>query len=300
MVDKATEMRLRKKMKTLTDKSIVITGASSGIGKEILDRISDPEKNNRIFATSRTIEKLTGYGDNVTLFNCDVSTKEGVDTLMEKAEAVLGKIDILIANAGAPYYEKFDYVDWERVQNIFNLNTISPIYTYTKYLKHLDGREGHMVFTISAMGEMAIPGYALYAATKFAMKGFQEAIRLEAPDNLKLTAVYPVSTATNFFKVGAGSIDVGNPFPLQKVDVVAERMIKGINKAKKQIYPCLVFKPSKLLMNTLPPIRGVYWGIEKNRLKRFLEKKAALELRLAEKLSDKKPTQGDNINVEHT
>ena len=49
MVDKATEMRLRRKMKTLTDKSIVITGASSGIGKEILDRISDPEKNNRIF-----------------------------------------------------------------------------------------------------------------------------------------------------------------------------------------------------------------------------------------------------------
>ena len=294
MVEKATEMRLRRKMKTLTDKNIVITGASSGIGKEVLDKICDPAKNNHILATSRTIEKLAGYGENVTLYNCDVSTREGVDAMMEKAEKVLGKIDILIANAGAPYYEKFDYVDWDRVQNIFNLNTISPIYTYTKYLKHLDGREGHMVFTISAMGEMAIPGYALYAATKFAMKGFQEAIRLEAPDNLKLTAVYPVSTATNFFKVGSGNIDVGTPFPIQKVEVVADRMISGINKAKKHIYPCRVFKPSKLLMNTIPPVRGVYWGIEKNRLKRFLEKKAALELRLAEKLSDKNTTQGEN------
>ena len=282
--NKVTELNLRKKMKHLSGKCIVITGASSGIGKEVLDRLCDPAKKNRILACSRTIEKLTGYDKNVTLFNCDVSTKEGVDQMMEKAEQVLGTIDVLIANAGAPYYEKFDYVNWERIQNIFNLNTISPIYTYTKYLKHLNGREGHMVFTISAMGEMAIPGYTLYAATKFAMKGFQEAVRLEAPKNLKLTAVYPVSTATNFFKVGAGEIDVGHPFPIQKADVVAERMIDGIEKAKKHIYPCRVFKPSKLLMNTIPPIKSVYWGIEKKRLKRFLEKKAALDLKLAEKI----------------
>lgn len=287
-IDKATEMHLRRKVNTVAYKRVVITGASSGIGKEVLDKLSDPAKNNKILAASRTIEKLSGYGENVTLFNCDISTKEGVDLLMEKAEAVLGKIDILIANAGAPYYEKFDYVNWDRIQSIFNLNTISPIYTYTKYLKHLDGREGHMVFTISAMGEMAIPGYALYAATKFAMKGFQEAIRLEAPKNLKLTAVYPVSTKTNFFNVGTGNIDVGTPFPIQKAEVVADRMISGIHKAKKHIYPCRVFQPSKLLMNTIPPVKGVYWGIEKNRLKRFLEKKAALDLKLAEKLSDKK------------
>ena len=134
------------------------------------------------------------------------------------------------------------------------------------------------------MGEMAIPGYALYAATKFAMKGFQEAIRLEAPKNLKLTAVYPVSTATNFFNVGSNGIDVGHPFPIQKAEVVADRMIDGIEKAKKHIYPCKVFKPSKLLMNTVTPVREVYWGMEKKRLKRFLEKKAALDLQLANKL----------------
>ena len=283
-ISKVTELRYKKKIRDLRDKNIVITGASSGIGKEVLDRLAVKGKNNRILAASRTIEKLKGYGDNVTLFNCDISSKDGVDKLMEKAESLFPKIDILIANAGAPYYEKFDYVDWERIANIFNLNTISPIYTYTKYLKHLKGREGHMVFTISAMGEMAIPGYALYAATKFAMKGFQEAIRLEAPKNLKLTAVYPVSTATNFFNVGTNGIDVGHPFPIQKADVVAERMIEGIEKAKKHIYPCKVFKPSKLLMNKLPPIKSVYWGMEKQRLKRFLEKKAELDKKLADKL----------------
>lgn len=279
-----TKQSIKRKIKLVRGKNIVITGASSGIGKELLDRLSAPENHNRIFATSRTIEKLTGYGKNVHLFNCDVSTKEGVDAFMEKAQSILGKIDILIANAGAPYYEKLDYVNWDRVQNIFNLNTISPIYTYTKYLEHLKGRPGHMVFTISAMGEMAIPGYALYAATKYAMKGFQEAVRLEAPKNMKLTAVYPVSTATNFFMVGGDGIDVGQPFPLQKADVVAERMIGGIAEAKKHIYPCKLFQPSKVLMDVLPPVKSFYWGMEKMRLKKFLEKKAALDLKLAEKL----------------
>ena len=283
-MSRVSKQTIKKNIKLLRGKNIVITGASSGIGKELLDRLSVPENHNRIFATSRTIEKLTGYGKNVTLFNCDVSTKEGVDSFMEKAQYVLGKIDILIANAGAPYYEKFDYVDWDRVTNIFNLNTISPIYTYTKYLEHLKGRPGHIVFTISAMGEMAIPGYTLYAATKFAMKGFQEAVRLEAPRNIKITAVYPVSTATNFFMVGGDGIDVGQPFPLQTVDVVADRMISGIEKAKKHIYPCKVFQPSKVLMDTLPPVKTVYWEMEKKRLKRFLQKKAELEKKIADKL----------------
>ncbi|MBR0374049.1 MAG: SDR family NAD(P)-dependent oxidoreductase [Mogibacterium sp.] len=281
---KLSELIFRKELNSLTGKTIVITGASSGIGKEVLDKLADPAKGNRVLATSRTIEKLTGYGDNVTLFNCDVSTQEGVDKLFEKAESLFDKIDIVIANAGAPYYEKFDYVNWNRIENIFNLNTISPIYTYTKYLEHLKGREGHLAFTISAMGEMAIPGYALYTATKFAMKGFQEAIRLEAPKNLKLTAVYPVSTATNFFNVGGNGIDVGKPFPVQKAELVADRMISGIEKAKKHVYPCRIWKPSKLLMSVVPQVKSFYWGMEKNRLKRFLEKKAELEQKIADKL----------------
>lgn len=265
-------MLLQKKDHTITGRTIVITGASSGIGKCLLDRLA-ADKSNRILAASRSVEKLTGFGDNVVLYNCDLSSKEGVDALFEKAESIFDKVDLVIANAGAPYYEKMDYVNWNRITNIFSLNTVSPIYTYQKYLKHLAGRNGQLAFTISAMGEMAIPGYALYTSTKFAMKGFQEAIRLEAPKNLKLTAVYPVSTATNFFNVGGGGVKMSRPFPVQEADVVADRMIEGIAMGKKHIYPCKIFRPSKLLMNTVPPVKSVYWGIEKKRLSNFLKRK---------------------------
>ena len=264
------------KPSTITGKRIVITGASSGIGKCLLDKLS-ADKTNTILASSRSIEKLSGYGDNVVLYNSDLSTKEGIDRLFEKAESMFNKVDLVIANAGAPYYEKMDYVNWDRITNIFNLNTASPIYTYQRYLNHLDGREGQLAFTISAMGEMAIPGYALYTSTKFAMKGFQEAIRLEAPKNLKLTAVYPVSTATNFFNVGGNGVKMSRPFPVQTAEVVADRMIKGIAEGKKHIYPCKIFRPSKMLMNAVPPVRSFYWGIEKKRLKNFLARKAKEE-----------------------
>ena len=254
-------------------KTIVITGASSGIGKAMLEMLADPRNDNRIVAASRSIGKLTGFGENVTLFPCDLSAPEGVDALFDKAEALFDKIDVLICNAGAPYYERYDYEDWERIERIFRLNTFSPMYSYSKYLNHLNGREGRLVYTISAMGEMALPGYALYASTKFAMKGFQQAIRVESPKNLKITCVYPVSTKTNFFEVGGAGHKVEQPFPVQTAEAVAKAAIRGVERGKKQVYPCPVYLPSRFLMNLLPPVRTLYRKAQHNMLLRFLERK---------------------------
>ena len=252
-------------------KSIVLTGGSSGIGKAILQRLAQGTEN-RILVACRSADSITGYGDNVIPFSCDLSSEAGVDALFEKISEVFYTVDLFISNAGAPYYEKFDYVNWDRVERIFNLNTISHIYIYSKYLNYLSGRQGHLVYTISAMGEMAIPGYALYAASKFAMKGFQEAIRHEGHKNLKLTCVYPVSTNTNFFNVGGNGIKMAKPFPVQEPEAVADAVIKGIENEKKNVYPCPVYLPSKVLMNVVPPVKSVYMSIEKHRLGKFLDR----------------------------
>lgn len=255
----------------ISHKNIIVTGASSGIGKSIIDELVAQE-GNRIIAACRGADKIKGYGDNVIPFSCDLSTQEGVDALFEKAEQVFKKIDIFFCNAGAPYYERFDYEDWQRIEAIFRLNTVSHMYIYSKYLHHLDGREGRLVYTISAMGEMALPGYALYAATKFAMKGFQQAIRFETPKNLQITCVYPVSTKTNFFKVGGEGRKMEIPFPVQAPDKVAKAVVKGVHKLKDHIYPCPVYVPSKLLMNTLPPVRTLYLKAQQGKLHRFVKR----------------------------
>ncbi len=255
----------------VSHKNIVVTGASSGIGKSIMDELAAQE-GNRILAVCRHSENITGYGDNVIPFSCDLSTKEGVDALFVKAEELFDKIDLYFCNAGAPYYERFDYEDWDRIQHIFDLNTVGHIYTYSKYLHHLNGREGRLVYTISAMGEMALPGYALYAATKFAMKGFQQAIRDETPDNLKISCVYPVSTRTNFFNVAAEGRKLDPPFPVQTPEKVGKAVVKGIEKLKEHIYPCAVFLPSKYLMKAVPPVKALYVKAQQSKLHRFVKR----------------------------
>lgn len=257
----------------IDNKNIVLTGASSGIGFEVL-KLLVQGRGNRILAVSRTAEeKLSGFDVNVIPMSIDVSSAEAVDRIFERAAEVFDgkKIDIFYANAGYPYYEQYNYTDWDRVKRMFETNTFSPIYTYSKYLEHLAGREGILAITVSAIGQMAMPGYAIYSSTKFALHGFQQAVRIEKPKNLQLTCLYPVATDTNFFKV-ANEVEFEKPFPVQTPDVVARKMVKGIEKGKKTVSPCALFALSKVLMGICPPVRTVYWKLENNKLERFKKK----------------------------
>lgn len=260
----------RKVYSMITDKKIVLTGATMGIGFEVL-KLLYKGNGNVILAVARNVDRLVGFADNVIPFKCDVSSKEGVDAIFEEAERLFGKIDIFYCNAGYSYYEEFNYTDWDRVKRLYETNTFSPIYSYAKYIKHLDGREGVLAYTLSAMGQMAMPGYAVYGSSKFAMHGFQQAIRLEMPKNLQLTCLYPVATESNFFKT-ANTIEFEKPFPVQKPEIVARKMVKGIEKGKKYVSPCVLFDISKLLMGIFPPSRTIYWGIEKAKFERFKNK----------------------------
>lgn len=256
----------------IENKNIVLTGASSGIGLEVL-KLLQKGCGNRILAVSRTAsEKLFDFGENVITFDADLSTKEGIDSVFAKAEELFDKIDIYYNNAGFPYYELYDYEDWDRLKAIFDTNTLSPAYTYVKYMHHLKGRPGHLCYTVSAIGTMAMPGYALYSATKFGLQGFQEGIRLEMPSNMKLTCLYPVATDTNFFKVAADGVQFEKPFPVQRPTVVAMKMVKGMEKGKKKVSPCPLFAVGKVLMTICPPVRTVYWKLEQAKLRRFVAK----------------------------
>ena len=260
----------------INGKTIVLTGASSGIGLEVLKLLAEGP-DNRILAVSRhAVEKLTGFAPNVTPFDCDVSSPEGIEKLFAQAESMFDKIDIFYANAGFPYYERYDYTDWERVEKMFRTNTFAPMYTYSRYLRHLNGRDGHLAITVSAIGQMAMPGYAVYSASKFATQGFQQAVRTEMPDNLKMTCLYPVATDTNFFVVAADGVKFEKPFPVQKPDVVARKMVAGIENGKKYVSPCFLFAVSKVLMGIFPFVRTIYWKLEYNKLVR-LEKRLAKE-----------------------
>lgn len=255
----------------ITGKKIVLTGANSGIGLEVLKLLSAGD--NKILAVDLHTDNIEKFDRNkVVPMVCDVSSAEGVDSIFAAADERLGGIDIFYANAGFPYYETMDYVNWERVAHIFETNVFSPIYTYQKYRAYLNGKEGQYAMTVSAIGKMGMPGYALYSSSKFAVQGFQQAIRLEMPSNIKMTCLYPVATDTNFFKAaveGQNKVIRQKPFPVQKPAHVAKAMVKGLERKKKYVNPCKLFSFALALFAVFPFVRTIYWNLEKKKLDNF-------------------------------
>ncbi len=262
----------------ITRKKIVLTGANSGIGLETLKLLVQGD--NKILAVDLKTDVLETFDKaKVFPYQCDVSMPENVDSIFVKATEVLGDIDIFFANAGFPYFEKIDYVSWERIDKIFRVNTYSPIYTYMKLVEYKAGKPAQIGITISAMGKMGMPGYTLYGASKFALQGFQECLRLEMPENIKLTCLYPVATDTGFFKAGAAGqkdrVVTKKPFPVQKPTIVAKKMVNALEKGKKSVNPCLVFGPSRALMTLFPPVKKIYWAMENKKFMDYWNRKNA-------------------------
>lgn len=242
-------------------RNIVITGANSGIGLETLRILAN---DNRIFAVDIN-DSVISKMDGITSYVCDICDASSVKKMFDTATETLGKIDIFIANAGYMHFERMDDPDWERIERMFKTNTISPMYSYQLYAEHLNGENGIFAMTVSAMGKMGMPGFALYSATKFALNGFQESIRLEKPDNLQITCLYPVSTDTAFFN---SPVEIEKPYPVQTSDIVARKFVKGMEKGRKNVNPCKMFSFASVLFKIVPPIRSLYWGHEK---KKFLD-----------------------------
>jgi short-subunit dehydrogenase len=244
-------------------KRIIITGASSGIGYELLKQLRN---DNKIFAVSRNIEKIE-ESENVKAFSCDVSVAENVDRLFEEALVFLGRIDVFFANAGFAYYEKIEKTDWDHNLKIFETNVLSVLYSLQKLKEIKRGSEFTFIITASAMSYLAVPGYALYASTKFALKGFADAYRHELEKGQNLCLVYPVATLTEFFNTAhANEI----PWPRQTADVVAKKIIKAVSRGKINIYPCFIFSIG-LILNKIFPIFKLYHFIEGKKYKRKIE-----------------------------
>jgi uncharacterized protein len=228
------------------NKSIVLTGAASGIGKSLLALLAK-EQCTLIAADynadllQSTIQEISIIKDSQAVifpFIGDISQQTQVDNLFLFALEKCPNIDIFIANAGFAYYEKIGETNWQHTEKIFQLNVFSPIYAFQK-MKVLNLNR-HYIFctTASAMAKMGLAGYALYSATKAALDRFSEAYRAEKDDLGVFSVVYPVATRTNFFQKTNSPV----LFPSQSAVQVAKAIFRGIENEKTRIFPSNIFK----------------------------------------------------------
>lgn len=251
----------------LAGKRVVITGASSGIGLEVLKILLD--KGCTVVASARRIERVSFSSPQLHLKKCDVSKPEEIDELFAFSVEKMGGIDLFVANAGFAYFEKIDQANWAHIQEIFKTNVVGLIYCAEK-MKELNGSKPYnFVGTASGMSLLSLPGYSLYSGTKAAIRGFADAYRFELDKGQHLQVVYPIATRTDFFNRAANNTPV--PWPTQSASKVARSIVRGIEKDKKNVFPSKVHYVTNIINGIIPVLNIFYVNMYNRRFQKWLQ-----------------------------
>jgi uncharacterized protein len=241
---------------------LVITGAASGIGRALLEHLATYPVtilavDNQAELLDTAVAQLRTPRATVHRLVVDVSSAAGNDALFDHALETMGRIDCFIANAGFAYYESLDRADWARMERMYAVNVVAPLYSAVKMRALNAGRVYRVVVTASAMGYIAYPGYALYAGSKAALIRFAEGYRFEVADPATLTLVYPISTRTGFFAQAGEQVPVA--WPTQRAAQVVAAIVRGIERDQADIHPSWLFWFTLLLDRVLPIRRLIQW-----------------------------------------
>jgi NADP-dependent 3-hydroxy acid dehydrogenase YdfG len=184
-------------------KVVVITGASSGLGEATARHLSaqgasvvlGARRQDRIEALAR---ELTGSGGKAIAVTTDVTQREQVKNLVDAAVQAQGRIDVMINNAGlmpqAPL-ERLKIDEWDRMIDVNIKGVLYGIAAALPYMKQQKG--GHIINVSSVAGDRVGPGFAVYAATKHAVRALSEGLRQEVkPYNIRTTVISPGAVAT--------------------------------------------------------------------------------------------------------
>jgi len=193
-------------------KTIVITGASSGIGKATAIHFQKQGWN--VIATMRTPEKETELNtlDNVRLEKLDVLDLESIHTAIQNGIKTYGKIDALVNNAGYGAYGPLETFPRENIVKQFNTNVIGLMDVTKAIIPHFRANKDGVIVNISSIGgQMTFALGSLYHGTKFAVEGISESLHYEmAAIGVKVKIVEPGIIATDFggrsFDFQAGEI----------------------------------------------------------------------------------------------
>ena len=182
------------------NKTIIITGASSGIGRETVKYFS--QKGWNVAATMRnpsTETELTKL-PNVTLYTLDVTSNESINIAIEQIWTKYKKVDVVVNNAGYGLIGTFEGATDEQIQNQFNTNVFGLMRVTRAALPHLRLQGFGRIINISSIaGIISLPLYSLYNASKFAIEGFTESLHYELKQfNIKVKLIEPGPIDTNF------------------------------------------------------------------------------------------------------
>jgi len=193
-------------LKNFKDKTAVITGAGSGMGRYLAILLAKDGADVVVCdvnedTLNKTLEMLKQYNVSISSHVLDVAIKEDIEALPGKVIEQHGKVDLVFNNAGVATGGHFQDMDEKYWDWVMGVNFHGVVNSTRAFIPHMiDRPEAAIVNTSSIFGMVAVPGQSAYHATKFAVRGFTESLALEMADtnpNLQIHCVHPGHIGTN-------------------------------------------------------------------------------------------------------
>ena len=271
----------------LKQRVIVITGASSGIGAATA-QVCAAAGMYVVLAARREARlrqvagRITAAGGRAEPIVCDVRRDKDVGALLARTVATFGRLDVLFANAGyglfAPVMDTTD----AQMRDLFETNffgTIRCIQAAVPVIRRTSDH-GHVLICASAVSEISLPMYGLYAATKAAQDSVGGALRAELADqHINVTTVHPIGTRTEFFDVvarqsacaGAG---LNTPAAMTHgVERVARLVLRCLRRPKPELWPSATTRLGVALATAAPSLSA--WLLRRMLARRRRQLRAA-------------------------
>jgi len=198
----------------MTTRNWLITGVSSGFGRELATQLLD--HGDTVVGTVRRPDSVADlikkYPDTFHRELLDVTDTAAVREVTDRSFSSLGRIDVVVSNAGYGLFGAAEELSDEQVSHIIATNLTGPIQLIRAALPHLRAQGSGRIIQMSTYGgQVAFPGNSMYHATKWGIEGFAEAVAQEvAPFGIGVTIVEPGGARTEF---RYGSAQVADPLP---------------------------------------------------------------------------------------
>jgi len=222
----------------MKDKVVIITGASSGIGKALAHELG--KAGAKLVLAARREEALQAIAaqfSDTLVVKTDVTVEAQCRNLIEETVKNFGKIDVLVNNAGISMQVKFDEIqDLILFHKIMNVNYFGMVYCTHFALPHLKKSKGLIVGISSMTGKIGVPTRTAYAASKHAMQGFLDSLRVELMETgVDVSVISPgfVQSEVRMNALGANA----NPTGESRID---ESSIMSAEECARQIHDAIV------------------------------------------------------------
>lgn len=231
----------------LNGKNIILTGAAGGIGQPLAFALS--KKGAKLALVDRDqarinilCEKINQLGGMAVPIVTDFQASEAVPNptqlVLDTSVKLLGSVDILINSAGILDFTLLQEQDAARIAQMMHINTVVPIQLTRAVLPNLLVQNGGQIVNIgSIFGSIGFPHYATYSASKFALRGFSQALRRELLDtDITVTYIAPRAIKTPMNDEIASKMLAATKAAMDEPRVVAAEIIKAIEADKQEHY----------------------------------------------------------------